>query len=138
MSAPEASSPPRVEDASAAAAPTSYDASGPMPACKWPANLGPGNGGACTASRFFLACHAGDLTQLCTSNAPNACPNSGGGSCESRCAPNEYAIACGGPPGLPPPPGHPAPPAPPDNAPAGCRSAGITPGGLSFACCPCG
>lgn len=98
--------------------------------CSWPAALDTADAaaGECRAARHHLTCRraAGGFVS-CLSNDPTVCPNGEGTACESKCAAGEYAIACGavGPGSWPQPPAH-------------CRNVGTTPGGISFACCPCG
>jgi hypothetical protein len=83
----------------------------------------------CTAARALLWCgYDGGEHQNCLSNDLRSCPTPLlHGSCTNQCQASEYAVACGGP-GLMAEQGGPPP---------SCRSVDITPGGVSFYCCPC-
>jgi hypothetical protein len=82
----------------------------------------------CTAARaFVVCCYASGATAICISDDPSTCGpdtilDGGAKLCTTRCAPNEYAVQCGG--GI---------------EPTGCRTlAGPAPGGgATFSCCPC-
>jgi hypothetical protein len=105
-----------------------------LPACSWPAALDPAPGapvGACKAARHFLECSAGAGVHIgCLSNDATTCPAgapAGASICQDQCNPGEYAVSCGaiGPGSWPAPP-------------AACRTLPPNPGGITFACCPCG
>jgi len=122
--------------------------------CPWPASLNDAGPGACTVGRAFVECSypsgvvcdgglgasgGSGITMLCISDDPTSCSGcastAGAATCKNRCAANEYAVSCGGPP-IPSPDGsfsddYQAPP-------HGCVGAGVTPGGSAFSCCPCG
>jgi len=127
---------------------------GSLPACGWPASLGPGDGSAygCTAARMLLICNTpGGGGADCISNDPTTCfppgatsgagsssgggssdaaPVDGGGSgCVNQCSPGEYAVACFPPPALGPAAG--MAPLPP----SACR---LVLGRDLLYCCPCG
>jgi hypothetical protein len=134
------------------------DASGGYPVdaygqCRWPASLDDAGPGACLVGRAYVqcsypsgvTCDGGEgafspegITQLCISNDPASCSGcnstEGAATCKSVCAPNEYAMSCGGPPR-----------GSPDGnssfeyqeAPDGCVGVGFTPGGNGYYCCPC-
>jgi hypothetical protein len=122
------------------------------PRCQWPDSLndaGP-EVRACRVGRAFLECTypsgtacgasaSGTLTVLCISDDPTQCPKCGpppsGATCRNLCGPNDYAVSCGGPPLRPPPDGGVA--SVYQDAPAGCVSAGSTPAGNTYSCCPC-
>ena len=99
--------------------------------CTWPASLNPrdASDGQCTAARAYVNCTFADGSgELCLSDDPTGCPNSPvspGGACQNQCSSTEYAVQCGkiGPSSF--------------EAPAGCRMASATPGGIAFYCCPC-
>jgi hypothetical protein len=114
------------------------DLASALPACRWPSNLDnvDPSTGQCRGARTLLSCSlAGGATQICLSNDPNRCPDTGtavadagtAAACTNLCAPGEYAAACGkvGPGTIPDPP-------------AGCKNARPTPGGVIFYSCPCG
>jgi hypothetical protein len=114
-----------------------------LPACAWPANLADAGPGACRVGRAFVGCTypsgviceggtgASFPTMACISDDPTSCSGcgsiAGAATCTNMCAPNEYAVSCGGL----------------DNfeyqqPPATCvRVGGVTPGGSGFYCCPC-
>lgn len=86
--------------------------------------------GQCAGKFYLLGCARDDgSTSICLSDVTNACLDIDEtfDSCESRCEAGEYAMACGG--------------VNPMNeyepAPEACRNAGVTPGGVSYYCCPC-
>ena len=100
--------------------------------CTWPAALNDAGPGACGVARALLYCsYPSGAGCSCLSDDPTTCPGCGpstGATCTSKCAANEYATSCGGPPssnvtyqGLP----------------ASCHSVGGTPGGNLYGCCPC-
>ena len=131
-----------------------FDASSPMPACTWPAPIDAGPG-ACWVGRVHLECSypsgatcddgktytgSGGVRMLCVSDDPTGCPGchpiSGTATCQSLCAPNQYVMACGGPPRLALDGGgidrgyyqEPA---------DVCTLATPTPSGMGYWCCPC-
>jgi hypothetical protein len=112
-----------------------------LAACAWPASLDSPDGGAWTVGRTLLQCKDGNATAICVSDNLTTCPGSNpiqGGAytdCVDQCESDEYAVASGGPPILEPDGGIGWRPQP--VLPAACHSAGNTPGGVSFACCPC-
>jgi hypothetical protein len=104
-------------------------------ACSWPAAFDPAPDagvGACKAARHYLECSAGaDAHLSCLSNDATTCPGStaaGASNCQDHCNAGEYALSCGavGPGGPWPDP------------PSTCRTLPPNPGGITFACCPCG
>lgn len=106
-----------------------------LPACTRAAGLADVDAaasGLCIAARAYVTCtFSNGGGEGCLSDDPTECPGSdpGGGtdpSCEDKCSAAEYGVACGGP-------------GPTSSAqpPAGCQSAGTTPGGVEFFCCPC-
>lgn len=121
--------------------------------CNWPANLNDGGPGACSVGRAYVECmyplgveceggtgasSPSGLTQGCLSNDPTRCSGcsstSGTATCKSQCAPDQYAVSCGGPPMFSPNGGigfdYQAPP-------DGCVGIASTPGGNTYSCCPC-
>jgi hypothetical protein len=134
------------------------DASGGYPVdaygqCTWPAYLDDAGPGACGVGRAFVQCsYPSGVTcdggggafspqgvdQDCISNDPASCSGctstTGAATCKSICAPNEYAVSCGGPPDF----------SPDGNssfenqeAPDGCVGVFGTPAGNGYFCCPC-
>jgi hypothetical protein len=110
-----------------------------LPACSWPASLGPNDAstGACrNASRAVLSCTqpsgagelclSNDLVQCSDMSAAAAAP-SGAPRCQDLCQPDEFGIICG-------PIG---PTTTGANPPSNCRSLLPTPAGIVFYCCPC-
>lgn len=86
--------------------------------------------GQCSAQLHLLTCSRGDgSSSICLSDVTNACPelDESFDSCESRCEDGEYAMACGGV----------NPMNEYEQPPEVCRSAGATPGGVVYYCCPC-
>lgn len=116
-------------------------ASGSLSACSWPASLDPPDGGSWAVGRALLSCKDGTAFAECVSDDLTTCPGSNpilGGTytdCVDQCEPDEYAVATGGPPILEPDGGIGFPPQP--VLPAACRSVGVNPGGVQYACCPC-
>jgi hypothetical protein len=104
------------------------------------ANPGPGVSACTLASTLFACTYAsGDLC-VCLSNDPAGCPPGGcpaGGSCTSLCAPNEFALYCGGLPPIPAPDGAPPAYVTYQQAPAACVQAGPTVSEGETVCCPC-
>ena len=122
--------------------------------CQWPASLNDAGPGACSVGRAYVKCtypsgvncEAGGgasspegLTMLCISDDPTSCSGcgstAGAATCTDMCAPNEYALSCGGPPHFNPDGGV-------DNftyeqPPANCVGMGGTPAGNGYYCCPC-
>jgi hypothetical protein len=122
--------------------------------CKWPTSLDDAGPGACGVGRAYVKCtypsgvsceggvgasSPGGLTMLCISEDPTSCSGcesiSGPPTCTNMCAPNEYAVSCGGPPRFSSDGGF-------DNfayqqAPANCVGVGGTPAGNLYSCCPC-
>jgi hypothetical protein len=122
--------------------------------CHWPASLNDAGPGACAVGRAYVSCSyptgvsceggggassKSGVSMGCISDDPTSCEGcgstSGAATCKSICAPNEYAVSCGGPP-------HPSNDGGPDEfvyqqAPANCRDVGVTPGGNQYSCCPC-
>jgi hypothetical protein len=140
-----------------AAAPSSVEnASGPgtpvRAGCRRSASLddaGPGVH-ACTAWNALLVCSSPTgracnargtppLIEICSSDALTSCPDCSpppeGTTCTNQCAPNEYALDCGGPPPIPLPDGS-VPVVIYQEPPAACRAAAIDFEGQSL-CCPC-
>jgi hypothetical protein len=108
--------------------------------------------GACQLGRAYVACDypvgascdgggtlagQGGVHMGCISDDPTTCGCSsiaGSATCRSICADNEYAVRCGGlPRHLPDGGGWIAY----QEAPDGCATVGVTPGGSNFSCCPC-
>lgn len=122
--------------------------------CKWPASLNDAGPGACRVGRAYVECKypsgvscdgglgassPGGLTMLCISDDPTSCQGcdsiSGPATCTNMCAPNEYAVSCGGPPLFSGDGGF-------DNfayqqPPANCVGVAGTPAGNEYSCCPC-
>jgi hypothetical protein len=106
-------------------------------ACQWPASLNDAGPGACTVGRAYVVCsYPSGGGELCISDDPTSCPGFSSTACTNKCAPNEYAVSCGGPPPGPTADGG-APAFTYQEAPAGCVSVGFTPGGNEYSCCPC-
>jgi hypothetical protein len=70
-----------------------------------------------------------------TTSCPDCSPPPEGTTCTNQCAPNEYALICGGPPPIPLPDGS-VPVVVYQEPPAACRPAAINLEGQSL-CCPC-
>ncbi|HET7545730.1 MAG TPA: hypothetical protein VFK05_37940 [Polyangiaceae bacterium] len=106
-------------------------------ACSIPRDSFDAGPGSCAVARAYVTCHTpSGAGCLCLSDDPTTCPDCAETfqnaqlSCESKCAANEYAVSCGGPPR---PNGNVAY----QGVPAGCHSLSGTPGGNQYACCPC-
>jgi hypothetical protein len=127
------------------------EASPGLPACAWPTPVDAGPG-ACRVGRVFLTCDfpsggscdtglafGPNMAMLCISDDPGACTGcsatTGTATCTSKCAPNQYAMECGGPPRLDPDGGMDR--GYYEQAPAECVLVGPTPSGAAFWCCPC-
>ena len=127
------------------------EASSGLPACAWPTRVDAGPG-ACRVGRVFLTCDfpsggscdngsafGPNVSMLCISDDPTACTGcsatTGMPTCTSKCAPNQYAMLCGGPPRLDPDGGTDR--GYYEEAPAECVLVGPTPSGAGFWCCPC-
>ena len=81
-----------------------------LSACAWPASFDPSDAGPqCTAGRTYLVCSAPNgAGEGCLSDDPTKCPGNGFVSasssnpvpmngpftCQTQCAPNEYAAVC--------------------------------------------
>jgi hypothetical protein len=125
-----------------------------LPACHWPASLDDAGPGACGVGRAYVKCtypsgvsceagggasSPGGLTMLCLSDDPTSCAGcvsiAGAATCTDMCAPDEYAVSCGGPPQFSNDGGS------GDFAyqepPANCVGVGGTPAGNAYFCCPC-
>jgi hypothetical protein len=122
--------------------------------CHWPASLDDAGPGACSVGRAYVECvypsgvsceagggafSPGGVTMGCISDDPTSCTGcastAGAATCTDKCAPNEYAVSCGGPP-------HFSVDGGPDDfvyrqAPSNCVDIGATPGGNVYSCCPC-
>ncbi|MES1158227.1 MAG: hypothetical protein ABUL67_03910 [Haliangium ochraceum] len=108
--------------------------------CGWPEGLNDGGAGACQPSRTYVTCKdpAGDGC-LCSSDGVRSCDcsgflNAGPWTCSYSCAANQYALNCSTTPRRND--AGDIQPAGPIDPPAGCVSASVTPGGISY-CCPC-
>jgi hypothetical protein len=127
------------------------EASSQLPACAWPTPIDAGPG-ACRVGRAYLecdfpsggSCDSGvafgpDSSMLCVSDNPTSCPGcratTGTATCKSQCAPNQYAMECGGPPRLTPDGG--LDQSDYQEPPGVCVLVGPTPSGAGFWCCPC-
>ncbi len=104
-----------------------------LPACTWPANLGDAAPGviACSVGRAAVWCHPEAGVGVgcgCITDDPTSCPGceSPGYICQDSCGPNEYAVACGGPPA-----GN------YQDVPDACVVTAYLPSGAEYACCPC-
>lgn len=105
------------------------------------------DGGQCTLPSNLTAvapgvkpCTVGHAQVWCTQpsgggcgciadSAASGCPGctpTGGTTCENKCAPNQYAVACGG-----------LGSGQYEQVPDACVGVVYTPGGVAFACCPC-
>jgi hypothetical protein len=139
--------------------PATTDANGGYPAdaygqCSWPAGLYDGGPGVCTVGRAYVSCSYpvgvtceggvgafggnGGIDMGCISADPTSCSGctstSGAATCQSMCAPDEYALGCGGPPHFVADGASPfAYQEPPD----ACTFVAATPGGSTYSCCPC-
>ena len=105
-------------------------------ACEPPANLrdaGP-HVRACTFGRAYLECtFPGGGGCLCISDDPSMCRGCAA-PCQNRCADDEYAVSCGGPPLLSEDGGVTETY---QELLAGCVIVAGTPAGNAYACCPC-
>jgi len=114
------------------------DASHDAGQCRWPDSLDDGGPGACAVARAYVQCtYPSGAGCFCLNDDPTSCPECGpntGAVCTSVCAPDEYAVSCGGPPRVLSDGGvgfdY-------QSAPASCTPAGATPGGNEYSCCPC-
>ncbi len=121
--------------------------------CQWPASLNDAGPGACSVGRAYVrctypsgvSCEGGPgasspdgLTMGCISEDLTNCSGcgstSGAATCTDMCAPNEYALSCGGPPRLTADGGFDSTYQQP---PANCVGKGGTPAGNGYYCCPC-
>jgi hypothetical protein len=131
---------------SSSAAPDAHDDSQTGGQCHWPDSLNDAGPGACTVGLAYLRCtfesgvgcgatsSPGPLFLGCISNDLTGCPGCDpavGGTCENMCGANQYALACGGPPGVP------GSMTTYQRPPTGCTSMGANPSGAGFYCCPC-
>ena len=89
---------------------------------------------SCRSASALLRCDVGQgATQICLSDDRMRCPVLAGESvappkrCTNDCAPNQYAVVCGGV----------GPNIGDAHAPEGCERGLPTPGGPAFSCCPC-
>jgi hypothetical protein len=139
-------------DASSSEA-SSPDASLQWPVCSYPTPVDAGPG-ACRVGRAQLYCTypygvtcddgmtwtspSGPVGMLCVTDDPTGCPGchpiAGTATCESKCAPNQFVMECGGVPRYTD--------AGPDHdyyeePPATCTLVTPTPAGVAFWCCPC-
>jgi hypothetical protein len=96
--------------------------------CTWPSTLNDAGPGGCQAARAYITCSGPSGGVLCLSDGALTCPNVTDESCHDACAANQFAVACGSI----------DPSVPSADPPAGCTSAGFTPAGIGFYCCPCG
>jgi hypothetical protein len=112
-----------------------------FPACTWPTTLEAADAvtDQCRVARVLLSCElAAGARRICLAKDLTSCSAATGagdagtdGSCTNLCATGEYAVACGKPgPGTGGGTGA--------TPPAGCKTMFPTPGGVVFACCPCG
>ncbi len=105
--------------------------------CRWPAELDGNTPGQCVAARADVECtFPSGASCRCISNDPAICTacvdggvtivEDGGMTCQNRCGPGEYAVACGqvGPGPIP-------------DRPAGCGRPEAIPAGIIYYCCPC-
>ncbi len=110
--------------------------------CRALANTVDAGSAACSVARALVECASSDPTSgscECLSDDPTTCAFcrqqlTGEVTCVSKCAANEYAVACGGPPIIN---GDGTSSQGPVSAPPGCGDLGYTPAGSEFACCPC-
>ena len=77
----------------------------------------------------------------CLSDLPASCEGcastSGQSVCKGLCAPDEYAVTCGGIPIPPPPDGPPATSVVFEEPPDGCRASPVYTSEFTTLCCPC-
>ncbi len=108
-----------------------FSACGGSGTCSPPSLSGGAGITACSTAKAYVSCADANGTCTCLSNDPSTCPACGstaGLTCQNLCAADEYDISCGGLPGG----------GPYQSVPSNCHAAGTTPGGNTFACCPCG
>ena len=106
--------------------------------CNYPMSSADAGPGACTVARALVECTSDEpnaATCECLSEDPTTCAFceqqlKGNVTCVSKCAGNEYAMGCGGPP-IPDGDVH------YQDAPSGCAGLGYSPAGSEFVCCPC-
>ncbi len=127
--APDAS----LADAGAANDDAGSSGSGTGGACNAPKNSNSAPIGACLSAAKFVDCtfDSGAAPCGCLSNGANSCTGCGpddGATCVSKCASNQYAVSCGGPPSAG---------VSYDPVPANCEVVAQTPHGKSYACCSC-
>jgi hypothetical protein len=115
--------------------------------CLWPDSLNDGGPGACAVGLAYLKCvyesgvaggtmsGSGPVFVGCLSNEVTGCPGGGppGGTCTNMCGSNQYAVTCGGQPGVTTPDGAPITY---EEPPAGCTSLVVGTSG-TLSCCPC-
>ena len=85
----------------------------------------------CSVGDNYLTCkYASGESCECVSDDPTKCVGCGvvdaSAVCKGMCAADQYAVACGGPPG----PDYQKPP-------AGCAVVATSPSGSMYSCCPC-
>ena len=106
--------------------------SGAGGACNVPKNSNSAPIGSCLSAAKFVDCKFDSGAGCgCLSNGPNSCTGCGpddGATCVSKCASNQYAVSCGGPPSAG---------VTYDPVPVNCEVVAQTPGGKSYACCSC-
>jgi hypothetical protein len=102
-------------------------------ACHWPADLGDAGPTvtACSVGRAFVECmYPSGATCECISDDPTTCTGCGladaAATCQSKCAANQYAVSCGGVPGMTY-----------QTAPTACVGVASSPEGNEYSCCPC-
>jgi hypothetical protein len=100
-------------------------------ACHWPADDAGPNVTACTVGRAFVECmYPSGETCECISDDPTTCAGCGvadaAATCRSKCAANQYAVSCGGVPGMTY-----------QTAPTACVGVASSPEGNEYSCCPC-
>jgi hypothetical protein len=98
--------------------------------CSWSSSLDDAGSTGCHAAAAFVECkNAAGEGCACLSDNSLTCDGcqAVGATCRDVCAADQYAVACGGV----------GPGAGAFTPPAGCTSAGVTPGGVGYYCCPC-
>ena len=108
---------------------TGSGGSGNGGACNVPTNSNSAPIGSCLSAAKFVDCTLDGGGVGCLSNNANTCTGYEGAVCVSKCASNQYAVACGGPPA--------AGGVTYEPVPSNCTVVAVTPSGKSYACCSC-
>ncbi|MEO7035566.1 MAG: hypothetical protein ABI548_16690 [Polyangiaceae bacterium] len=115
-------------DASMAGAPDNGGSEG-ADLCNLPKNSNSSPIGSCLSAAKFVDCTFDSGAGVgCLSNGATTCDGADGATCVDKCASDQFAISCGGPPAMG---------VTYEDVPANCEVAANTPGGKAYACCSC-